>query len=66
VAEALASVSGVVEGAATAAIAAKLASDHGLDMPIVNAVHAIIDGGASPGDEIAKLMQRPLRPEFLA
>ncbi len=64
VAEALGKSRGVVEGAATAAIAAQLANRHGLDMPIIAAVHAIIDGGASPGEEIARLMQRPLRPEF--
>jgi glycerol-3-phosphate dehydrogenase (NAD(P)+) len=63
-AEALAAI-GTVEGAATAAIAASLARQHRLDMPIVNAVNAIVDGGSSPGEEIARLMQRPLRAEFL-
>ncbi len=63
-AQARATITGVIEGAHTASIAAALAGRHGIDMPIVRAVHAIIDEGAAPGDEISRLMQRPLRPEF--
>jgi hypothetical protein len=33
-------------------------------MPIILAVHVIIDGGANPDDEIARLLARPLRAEF--
>jgi glycerol-3-phosphate dehydrogenase (NAD(P)+) len=61
--QALAESSGVVEGAYTAAIAAKLARQKNIDMPIVQAVAAIIDGRSNPRDEIAKLLSRPLRPE---
>ncbi|MBG1232496.1 NAD(P)H-dependent glycerol-3-phosphate dehydrogenase [Aestuariivirga litoralis] len=60
---ALAASKGVVEGAATAAIAARLARDLDVDMPIVDAVTAVIDGGSKPGDEIKKLLSRPVRPE---
>ena len=33
-------------------------------MPIVMAVHAIIDAGANPDDEIARLLARPVRAEI--
>ena len=61
--QALEASKGVVEGAFTAQIAAKLAHQIGVDMPIVDAVTAIIDGGSKPGDEIKKLLGRPVRPE---
>jgi glycerol-3-phosphate dehydrogenase (NAD(P)+) len=64
VAQALAEAKGVVEGAYTAAIAASLARKHDVDMPIVMAVHAIIDAGANPDDEIARLLARPVRAEI--
>ena len=64
VAQALAEAKGVVEGAHTAAIAAELARKYDVDMPIVMAVHAIIDGGANPDDEIARLLARPVRAEI--
>ena len=63
VAEALTSARGVVEGAYTAGIAAKLAQTKNIDMPIVSAVAAIVDGRSSPRDEIAKLLARPVRAE---
>ncbi len=64
VAEALAGSKGVVEGAFTARIARDLARRHGIDMPIVEAVHAVIDGTAAPEEEMARLLARPLGPEF--
>lgn len=64
VTEALASISGVVEGAATVRIAHALAHRLQVEMPIVDAVHAIVDAGAAPEEEIARLLARPLRPEF--
>jgi glycerol-3-phosphate dehydrogenase (NAD(P)+) len=63
-AQALLQSSGVVEGAYTAAIAAKLAHQHGVDMPIVSAVNSIIDGRSNPEQEIAKLLARPVGAEF--
>lgn len=59
VAQALASATGVVEGALTVSVAHTLAQRHGVDMPIVGAVHAIVDGGAAPDEEIARLLARP-------
>ena len=64
VAEALASSRGVVEGAHTARVAQALALRHEVDMPIIAAVSAIIDQGAEPAQEIAKLLARPVREEI--
>ncbi len=55
---------GVVEGAYTASIASKLAHRHNVEMPIVDAVAAIIDGRSNPRDEIAKLLSRPVGAEL--
>jgi len=62
-AEALQISTGVVEGAATAIIASKLAAQHKVEMPIVDAVASIIDGRSNPSDEIKKLLNRPIRIE---
>lgn len=62
--QALAQSRGVVEGASTVKIAQALARRHGVDMPIVDAVHAIVDGGAAPDQEITRLLSRPLGPEI--
>jgi glycerol-3-phosphate dehydrogenase len=37
---------------------------HEVDMPIVAAVSAIIDHGAEPAQEIARLLARPVREEI--
>ena len=62
--QAIAQSHGVVEGAFTAAIASKLAKQHRVEMPIVDAVAAIIDGRSNPRDEIARLLSRPLGTEL--
>jgi glycerol-3-phosphate dehydrogenase (NAD(P)+) len=64
VGEALAAARGVVEGAYTAGVAHSLAVLNEVDMPIVAAVSAIIDQGAEPAQEIAKLLARPVREEI--
>lgn len=64
VAKALGASRGVVEGAATVKIARALALKHGVDMPIVDAVNAIVDEAKSPEQEIARLLSRPLGPEI--
>lgn len=61
--DALARSRGVVEGASTVNVAHRLALAHGVEMPIVAAVHAIVDGGAKPEDEIARLLARPAGAE---
>ncbi|MEP6827324.1 MAG: NAD(P)H-dependent glycerol-3-phosphate dehydrogenase [Aestuariivirga sp.] len=62
-AEALAASTGVVEGAYTAGIAATLATQSEIEMPIVQAVANIVGGHSQPRDEIVKLLARPLRAE---
>ncbi len=64
VSAALAASRGVVEGAHTARVALALAMRHEVDMPIVAAVSAIIDQGAEPAREIARLLARPVREEI--
>lgn len=61
---ALAAARGVVEGAATVRIAQALSRRLGVEMPIVDAVHAIVDAGAAPEEEIARLLARPPGPEI--
>jgi len=53
----------LVEGAATAGIAAELAGRHGIDTPIIAAVAAIIGGALSVDAAIDGLVSRPLRAE---
>ena len=62
--QALSQSRGVVEGAATVRIAQALARRLGVEMPIVDAVHAIVDEGQPPDQEIARLLARPLRAEI--
>ena len=64
VAQALEASRGVVEGAFTVRIARELSHRHSVEMPIVDAVHAIVDERASPEEEIARLLSRPLGPEI--
>lgn len=61
--KALAATKGTVEGAYTAQVAVELAHRHGIDMPIVSAVHAILDQGSAPDAEINRLLARPLKSE---
>ncbi|MEQ1714934.1 MAG: NAD(P)H-dependent glycerol-3-phosphate dehydrogenase [Hyphomicrobium sp.] len=53
----------VTEGVYTAAAVVKLARERHIEMPIAEAVHAIIEGGLSVDDAITGLMQRPLKAE---
>lgn len=53
----------LAEGVATAAIAARIAGERGLDAPIIAAVAAILDGRMTIGDAVDALMTRPLRAE---
>ena len=61
--EILGSRSSVTEGVYTAAAVVKLARAKNIDMPIAEAVHAIVEGQISVDDAIAGLMQRPLKAE---
>lgn len=62
--KALAASRGVVEGAYTASVAFALSVKHEVDMPIISAVSAIVDQGAEPAREIARLLARPVREEI--
>ncbi|MFL6735251.1 MAG: NAD(P)H-dependent glycerol-3-phosphate dehydrogenase, partial [Sphingomicrobium sp.] len=53
----------VAEGAFTAPVLARLAAQEGIDMPIVAAVAALIDGTATVDDALEQLLSRPPRPE---
>jgi glycerol-3-phosphate dehydrogenase (NAD(P)+) len=53
----------VAEGAFTAPVLARLAREHGIDMPIVDAVDALIAGRANVDDVLDALLTRPPRAE---
>jgi glycerol-3-phosphate dehydrogenase (NAD(P)+) len=53
----------VAEGAFTAPVLARLARQRGIDMPIVEAVDALISGGATVDQVLGALLSRPPRPE---
>ena len=53
----------LAEGIATAPVARDLARRHGIVMPIVEAVAAILDGDLSVDAAIEALMTRPIRRE---
>ena len=53
----------VAEGAFTAPVLARLARDKGIDMPIVDAVDALIAGRATVDEVLGALLSRPPRAE---
>ncbi|WP_172795199.1 NAD(P)H-dependent glycerol-3-phosphate dehydrogenase [Polycladidibacter hongkongensis] len=53
----------LAEGAYSAAIAVKLAKQHGVDMPIASTVAAIIEGRLDVAAAMSDLMTRPLKRE---
>ena len=61
--EAQAGSRGVSEGVFTASSTVALARRHGIEMPIAEAVLAILDQRASVDETIAQLMQRPIKAE---
>ncbi|MBM3539460.1 MAG: NAD(P)-dependent glycerol-3-phosphate dehydrogenase [Alphaproteobacteria bacterium] len=61
--EVLGSRRSVAEGVATAAAVQALAEKHGVDMPIVGAVDAIVHHGADITRTIAAVLERPFRSE---
>ncbi|SFR01896.1 NAD(P)H-dependent glycerol-3-phosphate dehydrogenase [Poseidonocella sedimentorum] len=52
-----------VEGTATARAAHRLAGQHGLDMPVLAAVVAVLEDPGALNDTIDALLSRPLKPE---
>ena len=63
-ADILAARSSVAEGVFTAVAAKALAQKHGIEMPIVAAVDAVLNHGASVNATIAALLARPLKTEL--
>jgi len=53
----------VTEGVWTAAAVVKIARNKGIEMPIAEAVHAIVEGHAQVDDAIAALLSRPFKAE---
>lgn len=53
----------LAEGAFTASVLAEMAQQHGVDMPITNAVADVLDGTMNVDEAIASLMTRPFRAE---
>ncbi|MGI2034856.1 NAD(P)H-dependent glycerol-3-phosphate dehydrogenase [Rhizobium panacihumi] len=54
---------GLVEGAHTASVAVRLARKNGVEMPVAEAVAAIIDGRLGVRDAMEALMTRPITTE---
>lgn len=63
VAEAIAEVKQVVEGIKAAPEALRLASLHGVDMPITTTIHRILNGTITPLQGVRELASRPQRAE---
>ncbi len=53
----------VAEGASTAPVLQRFARDKGVDMPIVDAVCALLEGQCSAAEMVGMLLARPLRAE---
>ncbi|MBA1143979.1 NAD(P)H-dependent glycerol-3-phosphate dehydrogenase [Mesorhizobium neociceri] len=53
----------LAEGVPTAAIAARIATERGIDAPIITAVSAILDGTITIRQAVTALMTRPLKTE---
>ncbi|MEC8847346.1 MAG: hypothetical protein VXW81_09580, partial [Pseudomonadota bacterium] len=53
----------VVEGVASAAAVVARARTAGVDMPIAEAVDAVVNHGADLAATLERLLARPLRPE---
>jgi glycerol-3-phosphate dehydrogenase (NAD(P)+) len=64
-AELLADRKTVAEGAFTAPVLARLAKDKGIDMPIVDAVDALIAGRANVDEVLGALLSRPPKAEAI-
>lgn len=64
-AELLADRKTVAEGAFTAPVLARLAAEKGVEMPIVDAVDALIAGRATVDEVLGALLSRPPKPELI-
>lgn len=62
-AEALDATLMVVEGVYAARVAVRKAREVGVEIPIADAVHAVVDGGVDPSTMVERLMTRRLKEE---
>ncbi|MCA9830349.1 MAG: NAD(P)H-dependent glycerol-3-phosphate dehydrogenase [Dehalococcoidia bacterium] len=62
--EVLASRRSVAEGVASASSVLQRARSLGVEMPIVEAVHAVVSGAQPPAEAMGRLVDRPFRPEW--
>jgi glycerol-3-phosphate dehydrogenase (NAD(P)+) len=53
----------LAEGAYTASVLTDMAREKGVEMPIADAIAAVLDGGVSVDDAIGRLLARPIRAE---
>ncbi|MGN6583969.1 MAG: NAD(P)H-dependent glycerol-3-phosphate dehydrogenase [Rhizobiaceae bacterium] len=53
----------LAEGVATAAIAAKIAAERGIEAPIISAVSALLEGRTTVAEAVTGLLARPLKSE---
>ena len=53
----------LAEGVATAAIAARITSERGIDAPIIAAIDCLLHGAVTVDEAVSTLMTRPLRSE---
>lgn len=53
----------IAEGVKTTSVAMELAARHGVDLPIVAEMHAVLNSGRAPAEAIKRLMGRTLRNE---
>ncbi len=65
VADAIKQVGMVVEGLNAIPAAMKLKEKFGVELPIIEAVDAIVNGGAKPEDTVRALMSRGKKPEII-
>ncbi len=62
---ALAEIQQVVEGVQSSREARLLAQRQGIDMPIVEQVHAVLHEGRSPREAVRQLLERQQKAEFV-
>ncbi|HSO48262.1 MAG TPA: hypothetical protein VLQ68_10065, partial [Rhizobiaceae bacterium] len=54
----------LAEGVFTASIAAQIARQHDIDVPVIDAVNAVLEGRIAAAQAVSMLMERPLKPEM--
>ena len=54
----------LAEGAATVHIAGRIATEHGIDAPILQMTRRLLAGDVTPGDAVQALLARPIKEEF--